>query len=579
MSCSCNICIRNVESCCAVLLNLSEVDVNIRNTKGETPLHVAAFNELEMCTEDLIRKGADCYIVSKNGDIPMSMIAAKIPDLYCKILDQSISISGSHHKCKDCIVKIDFRPLILTNDNAINGDEELRKRKCQNDNTLCNEVRLLNDLLSTDEETKQKIFSHPVVDIFLNQKGQRRKTTLIITVIFRLIWLLCYTNYIISVYLFNCPCRVYDWNEAGKNVLENELGNNLTTENTTLIPNDPSMEEMNGTNITDSAQKCFDATTVNFEFFLVLLFTIVRLSYDVMELFLSTRIHWRDIFQIIVMGMVFSTFFPTFAHQTTIPGGQYQLAALTVFVAWCMYLSVFGKFRKIGGYFEIYAQVLRRFVSIIPTFIFLYSAFALAFCVLFPKKSFFSSFGLSFIRVLIMTMGTDYEAMFYGVDFKDGSHGPVVGHLLYAAFVIVVSVLLLNLLIGLTVSDIQNLQKQAKMRQITIEITNMYNTEYIAYSDKLPPLIATPMRKSLSLAEKLVRGPQNEMYFQFKINDPRDTTVVDELKMSARPLVERIHNERQSVLCEQRTYFVLDKRSSMIYPSNLTKVTQGINSV
>ena len=54
----------------------------------------------------------------------------------------------------------------------------------------------------------------------------------------------------------------------------------------------------------------------------------------------------------------------------------------------------------------------------------------------------------------MMTGEVDYTDMFYD-NMNDATTGPIVGHILYAAFVIIISIVLMNLLIGLTVSDIQ----------------------------------------------------------------------------------------------------------------------------
>lgn len=49
----------------------------------------------------------------------------------------------------------------------------------------------------------------------------------------------------------------------------------------------------------------------------------------------------------------------------------------------------------------------------------------------------------------------DYVDMFYGDNRTQDQQGPVMGHLLYVTFVILVCVILTNLFVGLTVSDIQ----------------------------------------------------------------------------------------------------------------------------
>jgi len=63
---------------------------------------------------------------------------------------------------------------------------------------------------------------------------------------------------------------------------------------------------------------------------------------------------------------------------------------------------------------------------------------------------------LSVLKVLIMVVGElDYQEMFYGDSKVVTENGPILGHLMYAAFAIVICVILMNLFIGLTVSDIQ----------------------------------------------------------------------------------------------------------------------------
>jgi len=66
-----------------------------------------------------------------------------------------------------------------------------------------------------------------------------------------------------------------------------------------------------------------------------------------------------------------------------------------------------------------------------------------------------------------MSGEVDYQDLFYSSDgesekFKTWGRGaemdlfhPVTAHFLYAAFVIIISIVLMNLLVGLAVSDIQ----------------------------------------------------------------------------------------------------------------------------
>lgn len=55
----------------------------------------------------------------------------------------------------------------------------------------------------------------------------------------------------------------------------------------------------------------------------------------------------------------------------------------------------------------------------------------------------------------------EYQDTFYGGnDDAMSNGGPLVGHLLYVLFVIIVAILLMNLLVALTVSDVQVRKRQ-----------------------------------------------------------------------------------------------------------------------
>jgi len=58
---------------------------------------------------------------------------------------------------------------------------------------------------------------------------------------------------------------------------------------------------------------------------------------------------------------------------------------------------------------------------------------------------------------MMMVGEVNYEDLFYGNEENpvDDLLYPITGHILYGAFVIMITIVLMNLLVGLTVSDIQ----------------------------------------------------------------------------------------------------------------------------
>jgi hypothetical protein len=78
---------------------------------------------------------------------------------------------------------------------------------------------------------------------------------------------------------------------------------------------------------------------------------------------------------------------------------------------------------------------------------------------LFQDNSPFSFFFYSVLKVFVMTVGeVDYQDMFYSNNEQSVS-GPLMGHLLYALFVILICIILMNIFVGLTVSDIQVIRR------------------------------------------------------------------------------------------------------------------------
>lgn len=64
---------------------------------------------------------------------------------------------------------------------------------------------------------------------------------------------------------------------------------------------------------------------------------------------------------------------------------------------------------------------------------------------------------MALLKVLTMMVGeVDYEDLFYNPDNKDDPIlYPITAHVLHGAFVITVTIVLMNLLVGLAVHDIQ----------------------------------------------------------------------------------------------------------------------------
>lgn len=100
---------------------------------------------------------------------------------------------------------------------------------------------------------------------------------------------------------------------------------------------------------------------------------------------------------------------------------------------------------------------------------------------------------------------------------------PVTAHLMFFAFVILVTVILMNLLVGLAVSDIQGLQASAGLNRLSRQAELVARLEGLLFSKllkKAPSKILAFLRR-----EALLRTSRYNLQLGIKPNDPREKTV------------------------------------------------------
>lgn len=97
-----------------------------------------------------------------------------------------------------------------------------------------------------------------------------------------------------------------------------------------------------------------------------------------------------------------------------------------------------------------------NFAKFLLAYFCLLVAFSLSFNVLFGNYKAFKSVLSSILKTVTMMAGElEFEDIFYDDDGKSQARFPLSSHIMFMAFVLLVTVILTNLLVGLAVSDIQ----------------------------------------------------------------------------------------------------------------------------
>lgn len=191
-----------------------------------------------------------------------------------------------------------------------------------------------------------------------------------------------------------------------------------------------------------------------------------------------------------------------------------------------------------------------NFASFLSAYCCLLVAFALSFNVLFSTYPPFQSLPWTLLKTITMMSGElEFEDIFYG---ETAIRYPVTSHFMFLTFVILVTIILTNLLVGLAVSDIQGLQASAGLDRLSRQADLVARLEGIFFSR----LFCKAPRDFIRMCQQsaLLRTSPSRLQFCIRPNDPRDRRLPRELIIDIYKLVAERTKRNQSIRrrkCEQ----------------------------
>ena len=139
---------------------------------------------------------------------------------------------------------------------------------------------------------------------------------------------------------------------------------------------------------------------------------------------------------------------------------QYHINGFAIFCTWVLQMLIVGKIPRFGIYVEVFKKVAKTFINFATAFFFLLVAFTLSFVVLFQEKLAFTHPSVV-VKVFVMMLGEiEYDDLFKNnpepeSDKPEHVLFPVTSHIMLGAFILMISMVLMNVLFGLAVADIQ----------------------------------------------------------------------------------------------------------------------------
>lgn len=216
---------------------------------------------------------------------------------------------------------------------------------------------------------------------------------------------------------------------------------------------------------------------------------------------------------------------------------QNHVAAVGLTLAWVELMVVVGRFPMFGVYIQMFTQVAMNFFKFLGAYACLIIGFSLGFSVILKEYKSYENPFIGMIKTIVMMSGElEFEDMFWKkVNGTSKIEFTSDVHLMFLVFVILVTVILTNLLVGLAVSDIQELQRSAGLERLIRRAELVAHLESLLFSrllDHTRLSIVTLCRKGA-----LLLHPPHHCAIHIHPNDPRDRRLPRELVKSVYRLV------------------------------------------
>ncbi|KAI8431157.1 hypothetical protein MSG28_001202 [Choristoneura fumiferana] len=199
--------------------------------------------------------------------------------------------------------------------------------------------------------------------------------------------------------------------------------------------------------------------------------------------------------------MVFPTIFGTYYDI------QFSAASITVFLSWFELLLLLQRFDQVGIYVVMFLEILQTLIKVLMVFSILIIAFGLAFFILLSKGHHlsFNSIPMSLMRTFAMMLGEidfvgTYVQPFYESETERALPFPMPTFIILSTFMVLMPILLMNLLIGLAVGDIESVRRNAQLKRLAMQV--VLHTEL---ERKLPAILLEKVDKN-----ELIEYPNNK---------------------------------------------------------------------
>ncbi|XP_018566052.1 transient receptor potential channel pyrexia-like [Anoplophora glabripennis] len=477
--------------------------VNKRDQFGYTPLHVAALNGLSQCVEMLINHGADVTTKSKCGITPLGVMRRKIPASLVAIKN-----------------KLDSAITLYQNSNSSNNEVDLRLDfRCILQHSYPQEISFLNSFV---DEGQKELLMHPLCSAFIYLKWRKIRKYYIARMFFCLIFVLSLSLYVLTALARNCSIH------GRKEYITGE---------------DDVMELCEDNSMLGKLLRA-NPFVIRMQWFVLVGITgveILRKMYGLSG-YKTVKQYFSYPENILEWLVILSVFITSFIYTGRTHMWQNHVGAFAVLFGWTNLMLMIGQLPVFGSYVAMYTKIQAEFAKLLLAYSCLLIGFAVSFCIMFPDSSTFANPFIALISAIVMMSGElNLDILVDGDPENPPLYLEVSAQITFTLFVLFVTIILMNLLVGIAVDDIQGLQKTAGLSKLVRQTKLISHIEQALFSGNLPQTLLKLLHWSALVSPRAYRVILNVKPLNHREKRlPRD--ILEAAHQIARNNLERMSN-------------------------------------
>lgn len=245
-----------------------------------------------------------------------------------------------------------------------------------------------------------------------------------------------------------------------------------------------------------AADFLFRRPFIEIQWYLALVLTCITIPRKIFGfmVYKSALQYFSSIDNVLDGVVIISVFVTSFVYTGRTYDWQNYVGAFAILCAWTNLMLMVGQLPAFGTYVAMFTHIQFEFAKLLLAYSGLLIGFTISFCVIFAGEPAFGNPFTGLIKVLAMMAGElDFEGLINQADGESTAGSFVIYHplsvcsqILFTLFIVFVTVILMNLLVGIAVHDIQGLRNHAGLTKLVRQTKMILFTEMVLHNTTIP---------------------------------------------------------------------------------------------